>query len=287
MDIIAEVGSTWRLPSWEDSRQLAIRAVHEAADAGATIVKVQIFRAVSLYSQARAPELYARAKEYELPLDWLPELRVNAKKAGVRLWASIFAVDLIEPALPYLDGLKVASGDFTNRELTIAMAKAAERARISLAFSTGAATAEEVTQTVHNHLFYAFPKDLILMHCVSSYPARNDEMNLRALTRYNKPDWYWINRWGLSDHTEDELAAQLALALGYTVFEKHFMPTGADMTNPDAVVALSPARFNKYVESLRYAEAILGTGKKEVQESEASERIWARRGKDGLRPAND
>ena len=285
MEIIAEVGSTWRLPDMAASHDLALASIGQAARAGASAIKYQVFRADSLYSKERAPELYERTKRYELPLEWLPELKTEAQKHGIGLWTSIFAVDLIEPALPYLDGLKVASGDLTNRPLLEAMAKAAAEAELPLAISTGAATPTEINDLYIYLRQFSAPRRLILMHCVSEYPALEWHMNLRAISYLRDR----ADEVGLSDHTgaHSNLVAQLALALGATVFEKHFAPDGADMDNPDMVVAIDRIAFRRYVDDLERAEAILGKPVKTVQKSERSERVWARRGKDGLRPKED
>ena len=61
-------------------------------------------------------------------------------------------------------------------------------------------------------------KNLILLHCLSSYPANEKEMNLNAIKSlrriYNVPV-------GLSDHYPNLNVSKLALGLGANIIERH------------------------------------------------------------------
>jgi N-acetylneuraminate synthase len=152
-----------------------------------------------------------------------------------------------------------------------------------MSVSTGASTQEEIWATLNTIIkSYTVPR-LIVFHCKSSYPADPLEMNLRAGTNIS----YRVDNIGLSDHTRSSEAACLALASGYTYFEKHFCGIDDPHDNPDSVVALYPSEFKGYVSSLRRAEKILGSNIKRVSKSEEKERVWARRGKNGLRPTEE
>jgi sialic acid synthase SpsE len=253
MEIIAEIGSTWHRP-WNDeaAKAAALKSVRVAAACGATAVKFQLFRADTLYSKERAPELWERVRPYELPLD-------------------------------YLDGIKIASGDLTNEELIRVAGGQAEQYQIPLAISTGAGNAEEVWQAVKFATRHTAPPILILFHCASVYPAMPEEMNLRA---YEVLDPL-CDAVGLSDHTLSDTTAMLARAAGYTFFEKHFMLHSTPRECPDAVVSISPTSFSVYVSYMKQSGQILGLPIKEPCANEASERLWARRGEDGLRPTEE
>lgn len=286
MEIIAEIGSTWARDSWPESEEAALRSVSEAARAGATAVKFQLFRADGLYSRERAPELHERVKRYELPLDWLQALREAANEEKVDLWASCFDYDVIHSDGWRFNCLKVASGDLTNKSLVDRLAFACAHFSMntlglsySMALSTGAATMEEVADALSWIGKYNVPH-LTLFHCVSAYPAPPLEMNLRAGLEFAGG----VDAVGLSDHTKTMQVAPLALALGYTAFEHHFKLPDTPDDNPDAGVAFTPVEFKMYVESLRWTEEVLGDGRKRPMPSEESERVWARRGEDGLRP---
>jgi sialic acid synthase SpsE len=280
--VVCEIGSSWRVDDWDDSFNLAIRAIRQAAEAGCDGVKFQCFRADTLYSPVRAPDTYEKIKRYELPLSWLPELSSEAKKLGLEFWVTPFSPEIARHVAPYCNVIKVASGDLTYKPLIHAVAQACEVEHKALALSTGAATLDEVGCAL-DWIDCHCVGGLILMQCVSAYPALSTEYRLSTPML----DWESYT-WGLSDHTtgDDFLVAQLAAAMGYTVFEKHMMADGSDERNPEACVALTPKEMVRYVKAIHDAELISEhVSTKEPHPREMSERVGARRGVDGLRPA--
>ena len=277
MEIIAEVGSTWVRRKPNEAKAAVKKSIEVAARCGATIVKFQIFTADTLYSKERAPEQWQTTKDNELPLEWLPMIREEANLRKVGLWASVFNEGLATEAAPYLDGIKIASGDITNLPLIKHAAQLADEHSLALGISTGAAEIEEISIVLELVYFKC-----ILFHCVSAYPAKAEWMNLKAGAILGSHAY----KTGLSDHTLSNLPAMIAVGMGYTVFEKHFMLSGTPHSCGDRVVSLYPDRFQKYVHAIRKAEKIVGSEIQKVHLQEADERIWARRGSDGLRPDN-
>src|SRR3990167_2408430 len=149
LNFIAEIGSNWYHPDKEAAKSEALRAISQAAYCGATIVKFQVFRSRTLYSEIRAKSLMNRARQYEFPISWLSAMKAHANRCGVKLWASIFDPEIIDQCAMYLDGIKVASGDLTYGPLLKAMADASARYRIPLALSTGAATEKEIADALY------------------------------------------------------------------------------------------------------------------------------------------
>jgi sialic acid synthase SpsE len=93
---------------------------------------------------------------------------------------------------------------------------------------------------------------------------------------------------GFSDHTTDPSAVPaLAVAMGATALEKHVTLDVTDQRNPDTQHSIGPAMFGHMVEMVRLVPAILGDGVKAPCAEEAHDRLWARRGSDGLRPTDD
>jgi sialic acid synthase SpsE len=91
--------------------------------------------------------------------------------------------------------------------------------------------------------------EVTYLHCVSSYPAEREQMNVRAMGYYAGLG----GRYGLSDHTTSTTAAVMAVALGATVIEKH-VRTADVLTGPDAGFALDPQQLRRYVAAIREAE---------------------------------
>lgn len=262
--VVAEIGTNF--PPADPL--LAVRAAKEA---GADVVKLQLFKAERLYALERFRQ---RLRPFQFPLHRLEEARAIAGT----LWASVFDLATLEEASPHLDGIKIASGDLMYRPLVEAARAEAIRREIPLILSDGAADEEEVRTALR----WARDAQVILLHCVSAYPASWQDYRLRVLERYRS----WGLEVGLSDHTTSLRAGLIALALGATVLERHFHPgVPIEPEPPDAGPwAFRPARFRRYVEALRAADAALGDGAKWIAEAERSERLFARRGSDGLRP---
>jgi N,N'-diacetyllegionaminate synthase len=288
--VIAEIGSNWAnmcvLADTLGRTDLggARAAIRDAAKAGADIVKFQVFTADTLYSKERAPEQWEAMKKYELPVEWIGDLSKTALDCGVKLWASVFNPGLLEKCAEYLDGIKIASGDIDYFELIETAANLAHMWGIPLAISTGAATTEEIAAALRLVVKHGNP-DVILMHCVSGYPTDARDMNIRAVTAKTNTAKGILPKvkMGLSDHSTVALPAQLAVALGCEYIEKHFMPYGVT-DSPDACVSLNPFQFVEFIDRVRSAEEVLGSGGVAAQPVEAKEGYNARRCKDGLRP---
>jgi N-acetylneuraminate synthase len=126
--------------------------------------------------------------------------------------------------------------------------------------STGVANRAEITETL-SVLREAGCREPAFLHCVSAYPAKTEDMNLRALD--------WLSTLGcpvgLSDHTLDTLAATLAVARGASFIEKHFTLSRAD-GGPDASFSLEPREFAELVGKARDAWAALGDARILAQE---------------------
>jgi sialic acid synthase SpsE len=108
-----------------------------------------------------------------------------------------------------------------------------------------------------------------LLHATSAYPAPLESLNLKAL---EQP---WCD--GLSDHSRDTRTGAWAAALGAKVIEVHLRLDDTDSANPDYAAALSPEEFKTYVDGARWPltvryqdEAVIGDGRKRLQESEAA-----------------
>ena len=148
MEVIAEIGSTWVRRKPNEAKAAIKKSIEVAARCGATIVKFQIFTADTLYSKERAPEQWQITKDNELPLAWLPWIRDEARERRVELWASVFNEGLATEAAPYLDGIKIASGDVTNLSLIKHVVRLTDEREIDFCLSTGAADADEIVAAI-------------------------------------------------------------------------------------------------------------------------------------------
>lgn len=189
--------------------------------------------------------------------------------------ASIFDIkglDLLESfAPPYI---KIASTDLDNLSL---LRRVAERG-IKMIISTGMSTLGQIEKTVQEITKGGFD-DLVLMHCVSCYPAPLEEMNLGFLDTLKYAFGFPV---ALSDHTQSSIAACIAVAKGVSYIEKHYT-LDASQEGFDHQYAAEPEMFIQYVKDIRAAEKALAyksskLGVKELYTAERAKRsIYAAR----------
>jgi len=274
--VVAEAGSN-------HNRDLdtALRLISVAAEAGADAVKFQIFRAETLYSRytPRLSEMEGRRnpgetpfeliKRFELPREWLPKLAAHAREKRILLTASPFDLEAVE-LMKKIDSpfYKVASYEIVDVFLLRAVAKAGKPAILS----TGNSNLTDVEAALR--VFADCGNDQVaLLHCVSQYPARYEDLNLRCITTLRQA---FGRVAGFSDHTMDSRAAIAAVARGANILEKHFT-LSRKQAGPDHPSSLEPAELAQYVRDVREIEQSLGNGVKRVMKSESENHRLARR----------
>jgi N-acetylneuraminate synthase len=155
-------------------------------------------------------------------------------------------VDFLESMA--LDGYKIGSPDMTNFpliEYVVATGK-------PLLMSTGMSTEDEIRRTL------AFLEEkgaeFALFHCVSTYPAAPEEINLRFMKTLRE----WSGRpVGYSGHDTGTSISLAAVAMGARMLERHLTLDRA-MRGPDHKASLEPVQFAEQVRAVREVEASLG-----------------------------
>ncbi|MCW5726960.1 pseudaminic acid synthase [Parvibaculum sp.] len=241
----------------------ALRLIDAAAEAGADAVKIQTYRPDTITLKSDAPDfqisegLWAGRTLYDLyewahtPWEWHETLFAHAAKRSITLFSSPFdstAVDLLE-ALG-APAYKIASFEAVDLALIRYVASKGK----PMIISTGMADLEEISEAVEA-AHEAGCRELVLLHCVSGYPAPASDYNLATLSdlaaRFEVPV-------GLSDHTLDNTTAIAAVALGATVIEKH-MTMDRTGGGPDDSFSLEPKEFAALVNGARTAWGAIGT----------------------------
>lgn len=164
------------------------------------------------------------------------------------------AVDFIAQFTPPF--FKVASASLTDDALLCYTRGAADR----VILSTGMSTLEQI-----DHAVEVLGKDeLTLLHCMATYPAYNDELNLlvipRLIRRYGLPVGY-------SGHELGTVTTVAAVALGACMVERH-ITLSRELWGSDQAASLEPDELKELVRDIRFVEAALGDGVKRVQERE-------------------
>ncbi len=257
--------------------ELAKRMIESAAKNGADAVKLQTFVASEMVANSlRADDpdhpgneipFYEFFQRYEFSRADYNILIAHAGKLNIPLFSTPFddaSLDmLVELEMP---ALKIASPDLTYMPFL----KKAAKTGLPIVLSTGMGSVEEIGEALHA---LQEASSVILLHCVSNYPSRYEEMNMACLAglqnRFGLPI-------GLSDHTLDNLSAVVAASLGAVLIEKHFT---LDRTMPgvDQAISMEPDDLRRLKSELLNVTKILGSGKKEIQESEIPVRQSARR----------
>lgn len=262
--IIAEIGS-----NHDGKLDQAKQLIDAAARIGADAVKFQSFRADQLVTPQQEA-VYQAVKRCELPREWHRELAAYARERGIPFLSTAFdeeSADLLfDLGMP---AFKVASGDLTHFPLLRHVA----RFQRPILLSTGMGTLGEVEEAI-GVIRQEGNEEIVLLHCVSTYPSRIEDANLRAMVTLRESFGLPV---GSSDHTLGIAVPLGAVALGACLLEKHFT-SDRTLPGPDHPHSMEVEELETMIREIRCLEAALGTGMKAPVEAELDERNWARRG---------
>lgn len=260
--IIAEAGI-----NHNGKLELAKELITAAAGAGADAVKFQTFKAEALCS--RNSQYFELFKNLEFDKSEWAQIAETARSRRIIFLSTAFD----EASANLLDDLgipafKVASGDLTYLPFLEHVA----RKKKPVILSTGIATPDEIDEAL-KAIYATGNKDVILLHCIASYPAPVADMNLKAI---NTLERLFKIPAGLSDHTTGILIPVAAVSLGAKVIEKHFT-LDKKLPGPDQELSLDPVEFSEMVKNIRTVELALGSGAKAPSEAELKARDAIRR----------
>lgn len=240
----------------------AASLIRKAKECGASAVKFQLYTPDTLtigvnnkYFRIKHPKwggqtLYQLYKKAYTPWSWFKKLKKVADDSGILFFATAFdktAVDFLEELGVPLH--KIASFELVDLPLIEYMAKTKK----PLILSTGMATLSEIKEAV-NTASNAGAKEIILLKCVSSYPARAEYMNLKTIAHMEKMFGYPV---GLSDHTLGVGVSIAAVSLGAKVIEKHFT-LSRKIKTPDSFFSIEPQELKMLVKNIRIVEKAIG-----------------------------
>ena len=260
---------------------LAKKLIDAAKAAGADAVKFQTFKAENVViEKAEKAEYqkettgteelqYEMIKKLELTENDFKELADYAKAEKILFLSSPFdkgSVDLLDGM--NVPAFKIASGEITNSPLLKHIAKKGK----PIILSTGMSTLGEVEEAL-NVIRSEGIEEVILLHCVSNYPARMEDVNLRVMGTLKQAFKLPV---GFSDHTLGITVPIAAVALGACVIEKHFT-LDRNLPGPDHKASLDPDELNEMVKAIRDVEKALGDGiKKPTKEEEEIKKVVRR-----------
>jgi sialic acid synthase SpsE len=248
----------------------AKRMIQEAKKAGADAVKFQYFqkdRLINPYVEDATGVIKILSK-YFMTEKFAREVKLHSDKVGMTCFFTPFDVDAVDVLEKLgMELYKIASGDIVNPLLQERVCRTGK----PVILSTGAATLEETDQAVR--FMRKRARDLALLHCVSLYPAKTEEMNLLTISFLAKRFGTIV---GLSDHSMDDAASVVSIALGGMIVEKHFT-LDKKMSGPDHRLSANPAEFALLRKRLDSVFAGLGHAGKHPLHQELKGHEWGRR----------
>jgi N,N'-diacetyllegionaminate synthase len=263
------------------SFDLARELVDVAVNAGCDAVKFQTFKAEKVCSSLAPKAAYQlqttateesqleMVKKLQLPFDAFRELHRYCRDRGIIFLSTPFDYEsadfLAELPVP---AFKISSGEITN----LFFLEHVSRKHRPVIVSTGMATMDEVRIAVEAIRAAGNP-EMVILHCVSNYPADPSSMNLRAMRTLEERFGVAV---GLSDHSLGTEVAFAAVALGACVIEKHFT-LSRELPGPDHGASLEPQDLAGMVKGIRKIEAALGDGVKRPTAEELNTADVARR----------
>lgn len=261
----------------------ALYYVEKAKEAGINAIKFQSYKAGTIASKM-SPAYWDITKEttktqYELfkKFDFFGEkeygmLCEHCHKMGIDFMSTPFDYASADYLNDMVDVYKISSSDLSNIPFVEHIAKKGK----PIYLSVGASYLSEVEAAVRA-IKEAGNNDIALLHCVLSYPCKNEDANLNIITTLKRvfPDL----KIGYSDHTlPDDTMTILTTAylLGAEIIEKHFT-LDKSLPGNDHYHAGDPEDFKKAVKNFQLINTILGQSEKTVLPCEMIPRREARR----------
>ncbi|MCB9805868.1 pseudaminic acid synthase [Candidatus Nomurabacteria bacterium] len=259
----------------------AKKIVDAVAKSGADAIKLQTYTPDTLtidvhnkYFTIKSNNIWKGKNLYELykkaytPWEWQEEIKKYSEKKGLICFSTPFdetAVDFLEKMKVPL--YKVASFEIQDLELLARIGKTKKPVIIS----RGLASKDDIENAIKT-LKRAGSKNIVVLHCISAYPAKLADMNVRTVSDIRKTFKVLS---GLSDHSISHTATIAAIAQGACVIEKHITLKRSD-GGPDAEFSLEPLEFKQLVKEIRDTELALGKVSYEIGKNEKNNVVFRR-----------
>ncbi len=265
--IIAEAGL-----NHNGDLKIAKELIDQAVLSGCSAIKFQSFTKGSRVSKTQKFARYAEEADglQENIYDLFDRLSLSFKdqreifnyaaKKNIPIFSTPFdfeSVDFLEDLGVF--AYKIASMDLVNLPLIEYIGKKMK----PIILSTGMSTLSNIEDAVNSILKTGNP-NIILLHCNSSYPAPEEEMNLSAIETLKNTFKMPV---GLSDHTFGLFVSHTAMVLGANVIERHFT-LSRSMVGPDHILSSELEEMTKLVDISKRLPKILGSGIKQIQPTE-------------------
>jgi len=252
--------------------KIAKELIDQAVLSGCSAIKFQSFTKGSRVSKTQKSVKYAEEADglqeniydlferLSLSFEDQKEIFSYANSKKIPIFSTPFDIKSVD-FLESLDvfAYKIASMDLVNLPLIEYVSQKMK----PIILSTGMSTLSNIEEAIDIILKNGNP-NIILLHCNSSYPAPEEEMNLSAIETLRNTFKVPV---GLSDHTFGIFISHTAMTLGANVIERHFT-LSRSMVGPDHILSSELEEMSKLVDISKRIPKILGDGIKRVQSSE-------------------
>lgn len=282
-NFVAEIGA-----NHDGNFEKAVELIQEVSNSSCKFIKFQLYSAeelVSDYNREISYQIYKGGKLVEkiesigelfnrisLPYSVHKDLYKMSRDLGLIPFSSPFSkrgVDLLEELS--VDIYKVASSEVTNIPLLEYISQTGK----PIILSTGKSYMQEVKEAFD--VLSGFGSEVILMHCTSCYPNKDENLNLNLISTLLKefPD----SVVGYSNHLtieEFERALMVSVALGAKLIERHVTYSISSEEGPDHYFSSSTNLIDRYIKIIRSVEKVLGSSEKTLFSCEKKGYILAR-----------
>lgn len=277
--IIAEIGA-----NHNGDIILAKEMILKAKECGADCVKFQSWSKDSIFSRSVYRDNYFLRDDYRNRTDYTLEEIVDKYSIGQKEHIALkeycdeigidfastgfcrgeidFLVDELQ--VPFI---KVASMDVNN----IPFLKYIASKNVPVIISTGLCELSDVVDAI-KCLENNGCKQIVILHCVSIYPPKDEQVNLNNIEMYKKLFDYPI---GYSDHTLGAIAPIMSLTMGVCMLEKHFT-LDKNMVGWDHKISADPVELKEIAEAAAVGYQMLGSYHKVVSEDEERRNAFQR-----------
>jgi len=265
--IIAEIGGNFL------NFKEATRLIDLAIEVGADAVKLQTYRAETIASKSAVYDMpntghanqFELFKKYEIDFELHKEIWDYCREKEICVFSTPSHISDVE-LLEKLDCpvYKIGSDDAVNIPFLEEVASIGK----PIILSTGMCTMNEVRESV-SAILGKGNAEIILLHCVTNYPADPAHTNLRCIPAMKAEFGLPI---GYSDHTIGIACCIGAAAIGANVLEKHFT-YDKNAEGPDHMLSADTEEMRQIIYNVRTIETAMGDGVKRPSEGEKTTRI--------------
>ncbi len=261
--IIAEIG-----PNHNGNLDIAKTIILKLKNQGIDFIKFQLANPNDVYSKDSFLAKYQKknikektikemSKKIQLTKNNHKNLFEYCTKNNLRYSCSAFDIKSLKFIyencnLPFF---KIPSGEILSIDLLDFM----KSKNLPILLSTGASDIKEIEYTL-NYLQSSGKKDITIMHCISSYPAKLHEINMNFMTYLKEK---FKTKIGYSDHSLGKQASLIAVSMGAEYIEKH-VTLDRTMSGPDHKASMETDEFIKLAKEIRLTNKIKGNSKKKL-----------------------